>query len=107
MIDAFGWYAGAVVFHHAEYAGATLRRDRHGARREQHAMARPLERVLEQIAEQLHEIALLAVETRAAVDVELAQHVLVGIDLFERAHDFLGAGLERQRHRKGLSSTGR
>src|SRR3546814_5681338 len=57
---------------------------------QQAARLRPLERVLEQVAEQFLQVARLAVELHARVDVEFADHALVGVDLLQPAHDLLG-----------------
>ena len=105
--DLFLRDAGTVVFHPQQQTGATIGRTFAGFHGEQYPRTRPLERVLQQIAQQFLQVALLTIETRLRIDLEFAEHAFPGIDLFQPADDVLGAGLQRQRRREQLVSTGR
>ena len=58
------------------------------------------------LEEFLEQIALIAVEARGGRDLELAEHALVRIDLFEAADDFLRVRLDRQRRGERLVARG-
>ena len=94
--------ARAVVVHRQDQPGAAdaWRGERLGG--EQYAPVGPLEGIFQQVAQQFLQVARFAMEARGLINVELAQHALGRVHLFQPAHDFLGVGLDRQRCREQL-----
>jgi len=101
LLDLVLGDAGAVVFDHDAQAiapgGAAARLL---LNLQQHPSLAPLEGVVEQVAEQLQQIAALAAEAGAVGDLELAQRALAGVDLLQGAGDVLGELGNRDRRDK-------
>ena len=79
----------------------------HRPRTQQDPVIGPLEGVLQQVAEDLQQVAGLAVEARTRIDIELAQHVARGVHLLQAAHQVLGMRLDLDRGDEGLHAGGR
>src|SRR5690348_13002588 len=103
LLDLVRGDARAIVFHAQPQSGSLLPAGigLH-LHHQQHAVACPLERVLQQVAHQLQQVALLAVEHRALLDVEFAQHILGGVDLFQTLHQIFRVAGDRHCAGKGL-----
>ena len=101
-----GRNAGAVVLDDERQTRPPVRRALALLHGQQHATVGPFEGVFEQVAEQLLQVAGLAVEARGRVDLELAHRALGGVDLLQAAHDLLGMRLDLDRRGKQLVTAG-
>ncbi len=102
MLDIFRGNAGTVILDTKVDPAACTGTRGHRSRGQDDAPARPLERVFEQIAEQFHQVALIAMEARGRINLEFTQDRFRNVDLLQAAHDFLGIRLQRERRGKRL-----
>ena len=102
MGDAIVGDAGAVVLDGDRQTRAATRHRVALGHGQQHLRTRPLERVLQQVAEQLLQVAGFTVETRLGGDLEFAQHALGGVDLLQAGHDLLGLRFDLDRRGEQL-----
>src|SRR6185312_13623642 len=104
LLQLVGGNPRAVVLD-AQVQGSRLVADRGlGLHRQQDAVPGPLERVVQQVAHQLEQVALLAVEHRTVLDVEFTQGVFRRVYLLQAAHQVFGMPGDRHRAGESLAS---